>query len=253
MINITFVLKEPSYAMYFVMPDSYSAPKVFYRSLKANAEQRLPHMYVNNAAGGPRSWFPCVDKDNVKCPWEIEITIPRTVGTSLGLGDNLPSPDMVAVASGDLVDHLIHPKDWSKKIFVYSLKTPVAASSILLAVGPFECLDIPGWGHSAAYHDAYVPDSNEIDRQSEKRMFGGGRTFYLTGRRAQVEHSFGFLYQVGYTQNSSHHRLSIFWNSIWVLIHSHPTNKSLSRMPTVLPSQVPPLASLAPVSCSIRT
>lgn len=153
-------------------------------------------MHVNNIAAGARSWFPCVDKPHVKCPWILEITIPRTVAKALDLTERACAQEMIAIASGDLVDHIVHPKDPFKKVFVYSLKTPVAAGSILLAVGPFECLDIPGWGVSSQT-DALVPDSEETENQQlEGRLFGGGRTFYLPGRREQVQHSTGFLHHV---------------------------------------------------------
>ncbi len=118
---------------------------------------------------------------------------------------------MIVVASGDLVDHIIHPKDPFKKIFVYSLKTPVSAGSILMSIGPFECLDIPGWGVSTSggQADAMVPDSEELDGPpSEGRLFGGGRTFYLPGRREQVQHSTGFLHHVFSSFFLLHHDLN---------------------------------------------
>jgi transcription initiation factor TFIID subunit 2 len=155
----------------------------------------LPYLYVNNGAWGPRSWFPCVDKDNVKCTWELEITVPVDVDEALGFKTQL-NRGMVAIASGDLVDHLVHPINEKKKIFVYSISTPVAASSIILAVGPFESTGIRGWGRSnASQVDSSVPDLEEMDRPTEGRFSGGGRTFYLYGQRARVEQSTKFLHQ----------------------------------------------------------
>ena len=186
-VVIYYSLKEPANGLYFVMPDAYSAPK------------RLPHLYSNNSGAGARSWFPCVDKMHVKCSWELEITLPRTVEAALGFSEKICNQEMMAIASGDLIDHLIHPKNSLKKIFVYSVKTPVCASSIMLAIGPFESLEIPGWGSAASHHDASVPDTDEVERPAEGRLFGGGRTFYLAGRRTQVETTTAFLYQVSFT------------------------------------------------------
>jgi hypothetical protein len=129
---------------------------------------------------------------------------------------NQDRTDMIAIASGDLIDHVIHPSNPRKKICVYSLKTPVSAASIMLAIGPFECLDLPGWGTSSqpgtqgttfSGNDASVPDSDHhlnagsgsgTGRNSEGRFYGGGRTFVLPGRRAQAEHTIAFLNQVFY-------------------------------------------------------
>jgi hypothetical protein len=90
---------------------------------------------------------------------------------------------------------LIHPTNPSKKVFVFSCKNPVSATSILLAVGPFECLDIPGWGQTSQQLDSAVPDTDEMEKQ-ENRLFGGGRTFFLAGRKSQVENTVEFLHQV---------------------------------------------------------
>lgn len=184
-----------------MMPDPHSAPK------------RLPHLYTSTLAAGARSWFPCVDHPHVKCPWIIEITFPRTLAmassSSSVRNSSLAHQDMIAVASGDLIDHVVHPSNPRKKICVYTLKTPVSASSIMLAIGPFECLDVPGWGvstggqgNTSGQYDASVPDADHHassgghGRNTEGRFYGGGRTFYLPGRRAQAEHTISFLSQV---------------------------------------------------------
>jgi hypothetical protein len=188
------------------MPDPYSAPK------------RYPHLYSSNLAAGARAWFPCVDHPHVKCPWIIELTFPRTLATAMpnfsSSFDTYDRMDLIGIASGDLIDHVVHPTNPRKKICVYSLKTPVSASSIMFAIGPFECLDVPGWGtssqpgnqsHSSAANDASVPDSDhqpttgsgrEVGRNSEGRFYGGGRTFVLPGRRSGAEHTISFLNQV---------------------------------------------------------
>lgn len=70
-INIEFYTEDIRTGLHFVGIDSDDA--------------RYPHVYSTNSkyAGSACALFPCVDDPLAKCPWEISIRCPRTLGHAL--------------------------------------------------------------------------------------------------------------------------------------------------------------------------
>ncbi|KAI8589053.1 hypothetical protein BDZ88DRAFT_396405 [Geranomyces variabilis] len=103
--------------------------------------------------------MPCFDRQQEQCTWSIDIIVPSK------LGDVLPSlyepgvvyetdpdsgiqegnRDMIVVCSGHLDEEFVHPTEATKKICRFSVAKPASACSILLAIGPFHALPVPGW------------------------------------------------------------------------------------------------------------
>eukprot|EP01135_Chromosphaera_perkinsii_P000827 Nk52_evm115s151 gene=Nk52_evmTU115s151 len=94
------------------------------KGLKGEEKDVPKHMYTSALPGLARMWFPCVDYVTERCPWVLQFTCPG---------------DCIAVSNGDLIETVVdEAKD--RKRYTYSLRRPVSASQISLAVGPFEVL-----------------------------------------------------------------------------------------------------------------
>lgn len=92
-------------------------------------DQRFPHVYttLSPLSGSACAIFPCIDDVHERCTWDLEITVPRTLGDIRraargerqgGInGDPISEPgldeldefsdlDLVVVCSGDLQDEV---------------------------------------------------------------------------------------------------------------------------------------------------
>ena len=96
-------------------------------------DQRFPHVYttLSPISGSACAIFPCIDDVHERCTWDLEITVPRTLGdirraargerqgerqgeanggpiSDLGLDelDEFSDLDLVVVCSGDLQDEV---------------------------------------------------------------------------------------------------------------------------------------------------
>jgi len=92
-------------------------------------DQRFPHAYTTHSPlpGSSSAIFPCIDDVHVKCTWDLEITVPRTIGdirraakgwseggdtamTNIGEAageiDEYSDLDLVVICSGDLQDEV---------------------------------------------------------------------------------------------------------------------------------------------------
>ncbi|KAF8469681.1 hypothetical protein BDZ91DRAFT_808721 [Kalaharituber pfeilii] len=129
---------------------------------------RFPHAYTTHSPlpGSACALFPCIDDVHERCTWEIEITIPRTLGdirraarSDNDSGVNSPNGtanadqelddidefsdlDMVLVCSGDLVDEAISSSDSSKKTLTFLQQNTIPAHHVSFAVGPFEKVNL---------------------------------------------------------------------------------------------------------------
>ncbi|EXJ58437.1 hypothetical protein A1O7_05862 [Cladophialophora yegresii CBS 114405] len=124
---------------------------------------RWPHAYTRTkmGAGGASSLFPCVDKLNSRCTWDISIKCPRSVGDAINqaissdpaalsqdVANNDParqsyeSMDMVVICSGELTDEILDKHDPSLKTVAFSCSQQLAPQQIGFAIGPFELVNL---------------------------------------------------------------------------------------------------------------
>ncbi|KAJ3047353.1 hypothetical protein HK097_011598, partial [Rhizophlyctis rosea] len=187
-IAIDYVLDHPTAGVHFVMPhdaDPY----------------RHPHMHISTQTSEARLWMPCFDQLQQRCSWEIDIIIPRTESDAVPTKFQ-PSRDeeedrereMIAVCSGTLLEQIVHPACQDKKIFSFYLEAPVMASSVTVAVGPFEVLPVPGWARRGQ-GGSEVPDEDLLEEGEEEEEDPGGFAFCLPERVEEMEYTLEFFAQ----------------------------------------------------------
>ncbi|KAJ3093126.1 hypothetical protein HK102_007965 [Quaeritorhiza haematococci] len=199
-IRIEYSLRNPRAGVHFVLPDPHVV------------SNRYPHLYTQNHPGSARLWMPCVDAYQERCVWELQCTVPRTVKDALQASGDLlrfpeeefdELPEMIVVASGELLEQFVPANAPNKKTFHYKLQTAACASSILLAVGPFEVVPIPGWERliSMKSHDVPVPDEDHLDAphssptELSQDYGAGGYAFCLPGWEDDMQYTISFLGQ----------------------------------------------------------
>ena len=120
---------------------------------------RWPHAYTQAklGSGGASSLFPCVDKINSRCTWDISIKCPRTVGDAVDQalsfdstyhkGDTITigsarqsyeSKEMIVICSGELTDDILDKNDPTSKTVSFSCSQQLAPQQVGFAIGPFE-------------------------------------------------------------------------------------------------------------------
>lgn len=95
-------------------------------------EGPYPHLFTNSIS--PRSWVPCVDSLWERCTWELELIVPRSISSC--------EQPITAIASGELIEQVVHPSDPSKTIFHYSQSIPTSVQHLAWAVCPFVVSDL---------------------------------------------------------------------------------------------------------------
>jgi transcription initiation factor TFIID subunit 2 len=118
-VEIEFELVDPVAGAFFMLPD-------------ANNPNRVPHMYTfhppyGGCADGARTWFPCVDRLSVRCPFSLEITV---------------AAEHMAISAGQLLRQVLS-SDQQHKTFYYQTEIATSAAHISLAVGPFSVFANP--------------------------------------------------------------------------------------------------------------
>ncbi|KAJ3159722.1 hypothetical protein HDU86_001372 [Geranomyces michiganensis] len=206
-IRVDYSLRDPRAGIHFVLPESV-------RTL-----ERYPHMYTHNQASSARLWMPCFDRQQEQCTWSIDIIVPRK------LSDVLPSlyepgvvheidpdtdiqegdRDMLVVCSGQLDEEFVHPTEPGKKISRFSVTKPASACSIILAIGPFHALPVPGWmskeveDEESAHGFDELGDDDGPDGPAllrDEDAVDGAFAFCLPGREEHVEYTIHFVAQV---------------------------------------------------------
>ena len=86
--------------------------------------------------------MPCVDTLHVRCPWQIEVIVPRTIEL---VGDNeadVEARRVVVVASGELVEQVAHPSDPDLVVWHFVQPALTSAQHVAWAVGPFHSVEL---------------------------------------------------------------------------------------------------------------
>ncbi|KAL3320695.1 Transcription initiation factor TFIID subunit 2 [Cichlidogyrus casuarinus] len=115
-ITVEFSLNQPKGGVYFINSCG-----------DGSNQERGAHMYTATSINSSRLWFPCIDCSE-PCTWKIEVTVDE---------------DLIAVASGELVDPPQFTEDLRGKTYQFIITQPVSAPYIGLAVGAFEAFADP--------------------------------------------------------------------------------------------------------------
>ncbi|KIY52676.1 hypothetical protein FISHEDRAFT_63651 [Fistulina hepatica ATCC 64428] len=121
LVRIDYSLHDPVDGIQFVIPTD-------------EHPYRVPHIYTTpSSPDAARCWVPCIDSQTSKCTWEFEFVVPST----------LEDTPVVVVASGEFVEHVVHPYNSSKLLFMFALTVPTSPQHVGFAAGPFHVLSLP--------------------------------------------------------------------------------------------------------------
>ncbi|KAA1114250.1 hypothetical protein PGT21_001821 [Puccinia graminis f. sp. tritici] len=151
-----------------------------------------PHLFTNSISA--RSWVPCLDSLWERSPWELEFIVPRSSIT------NHPKPSpLTVVASGELIEQIIHPTDPSKTVFYYAQAIPTSVQHIAWVVGPLTVNDLtpyrPPPPSSPHQDNANQPVDQDIttDQHHQSSTEINLLAFCLPNRQSQLLHVVNFL------------------------------------------------------------
>lgn len=159
-------------------------------------QQIIPHAYTTvSQSDGPRHWMPCLDTLWDRSSWELQLIVPRQLRFSAQ--EDLPtapyesdeedttvieqSLPILAIASGELMEQIVHPRDPNLVIFRYLQSSPTSAQHVGWAVGPFQI------------HDLAPPpvDDAIISEDGNAKL----HAFCLPNFEAELEHTVAFVRQ----------------------------------------------------------
>lgn len=123
-ITLEFSLNKPKSGIYFVVPEG-----------EGSLLERGVYAFTSFTPNCARLWFPCIDCSE-PCTWKIEITVYE---------------DLIAVASGELIDAPYYTEDLAHKTYHFYVSQPVAAPYIGLAVGVFEIYPDPRFSNGTTH------------------------------------------------------------------------------------------------------
>lgn len=130
----------------------------FFGGKNSNIRKKYWHAYTRHSPLGrsASNWLPCVDGLWDLCSWEIEISVPRTIGdivkqmenqnstlpidnasSETGFNDRELDQEIMVVCSTTTPKEVAHPFDSTKKVVSFNLYSPVSAQNVGFAVGPF--------------------------------------------------------------------------------------------------------------------
>jgi transcription initiation factor TFIID subunit 2 len=147
-------------------------------------------MFVNSSAhDSARHWLPCLDNLWDRCPWELEIAVPRYLKQEAESADEgiERGPDDIMIEDGEIVRvvasaeleeqvwpasllsvthpsrstfQVIHPEDPKKTIFYFVQSNPTSAQQMSFAAGPFHIHVIPEEDQTRRLLDSLDPTSD---------------------------------------------------------------------------------------------
>ncbi|GAA5878689.1 hypothetical protein JCM8547_002132 [Rhodosporidiobolus lusitaniae] len=131
---------------------------------------RFPHVFTSSLSDtAARTWVPCIDTPRERCSWDLELVAPRTLSSAppeslrkkrsssaAGDGEDEDGEDseeeddidatypVSVVASGELVEQVVHPDRSDRVIWHFVQVAPVSVQQIGWAVGPFVVTEVRG-------------------------------------------------------------------------------------------------------------
>ncbi|KAI9604502.1 hypothetical protein KEM48_000737 [Puccinia striiformis f. sp. tritici PST-130] len=146
-----------------------------------------PHIFTNSISA--RSWVPCLDSLWERSPWELEFIVPKTTTSS-----TTPTP-ITVVASGELIEQIIHPTDPHKTVFYYAQAIPTSVQHIAWVVGALTVNDLTPYRPppSSEHEDEPIDGPSKQQQQQESSTQINLLAFCLPTRQSQLLHAVNFL------------------------------------------------------------
>ncbi|KAH8732971.1 hypothetical protein GQ44DRAFT_766043 [Phaeosphaeriaceae sp. PMI808] len=177
-----------------------------------DGDSRFPHAYTRNSPfpGTSSCLFPCIDDGETRCPFDLAIRYPRTMGDALLTNSTTPitspqaqaaaavdksdsvmtdvdddtvhlseeekSLEMNVICSGILTDDIIDPTNSSRKTASFTCESLVLPQHIGFVIGPFQHVDL------SDYRD--LADEERLAQSAIKV-----HAFCLPGREDEVRNS----------------------------------------------------------------
>ncbi|KEP50373.1 transcription initiation factor TFIID subunit 2 [Rhizoctonia solani 123E] len=133
---IEYSIHDPAHGLEFVLPTE-SHPNY------------VPHVFTSpSTSDAARCWVPCLDNLWERSTWELVLIAPHSLerqsshaSDAMQLDQPPPDPEpefpVVAVASAELTQVIVHPNDPSKRIHLFTQPLPTSVQHIAFAIGPF--------------------------------------------------------------------------------------------------------------------
>ncbi|GAA5913888.1 hypothetical protein JCM5296_004171 [Sporobolomyces johnsonii] len=184
---------------------------------------RFPHVFTSAISDiGARTWVPCSDSPKERCTWDLELVAPRVLASASATssrakaanghgeqngraegGDEDEEEDeddeeidgewpVSVVASGELIEQVVHPDRSDRVIWHYAQVSPVSVQQIAWAVGPFVVTEIQGTPKERERREG----AEEEDEDEEEQLQDEGPKMHalcLPGREAEMEYTVGVL------------------------------------------------------------
>ncbi|KAL5113695.1 Transcription initiation factor TFIID subunit 2 [Pleosporales sp. CAS-2024a] len=174
-----------------------------------DGDSRFPHAYTRASpfAGTACCLFPCIDDGETRCPFDVSVRYPRTVGDALtkhapgpapslaltsrvdkadsvmsdadddtGFSEEEKAMEMQVICSGVLTDDIVDPTDSTRKTASFTCESLVLPQHIGFVIGPFEHVDL------SDYRD--LADEERLAESAIKV-----HAFCLPGREDEVRNS----------------------------------------------------------------
>ncbi|KAH5052301.1 transcription initiation factor TFIID subunit 2 [Parastagonospora nodorum] len=174
-----------------------------------DGDSRFPHAYTRNSPfpGTASCLFPCIDDGETRCPFDVSIRYPRTMGDALskhspgsgtgqalvngvdkadsvmsdsdddaGFSEEEKAMEMQVICSGVLTDDILDPADSSRKTASFTCESLVLPQHVGFVIGPFEHVDL------SDYRD--LADEERLAESAIKV-----HAFCLPGREDEVRNS----------------------------------------------------------------
>ncbi|GAA6019407.1 hypothetical protein JCM11491_004818 [Sporobolomyces phaffii] len=211
-IAIEYEVVKPGIGIVVVAPDD------------ANPS-RFPHVFTSAISDiGARTWVPCSDSPRERCTWDLELVAPRILASATstsrppkaingtggdgsgidGAGEEDEDDEddeeeedvdgewpISVVASGELIEQVVHPDRSDRVIWHFAQVSPVSVQQIGWAVGPFIITEV-----QAVPKDRAEAEGEEGDQQEEALLEDQGpkiNALCLPGREEEMEYSVGVL------------------------------------------------------------
>ncbi|KAK4051913.1 hypothetical protein OIV83_002618 [Microbotryomycetes sp. JL201] len=171
---------------------------------------RFPHVFTSGLTDiAARDWVPCSDHARERCTWELEFIVPRVLYSASDIqkprpveeGDDEDDDDddededqvewpVRVVASGELIEQVVHPDRSDRVIWHYAQVTPVSVQHIAWAVGPFVVTEI---ARARRSEDGRLDDDEDDAEDLVEDEGPKLNALCLPGREEEMVHCVGIL------------------------------------------------------------
>ncbi|KAM0788313.1 hypothetical protein ACM66B_001456 [Microbotryomycetes sp. NB124-2] len=173
---------------------------------------RFPHVFTSGLTDiAARNWVPCSDHAKERCTWELEFIVPRILFSGSDSQKRRPTEDndeedeeeddededevewpVRVVASGELIEQVVHPDRSDRVIWHYAQVTPVSVQHIAWAIGPFVVTEIARGGkrtEDGRFDDDQEDNAEDLVEDEGPKL----NALCLPGREEEMVHCVGIL------------------------------------------------------------